>query len=84
MGRIEELLSKANKEIENNEKIIFENEIKKEVKTAASKYNEYIKEVEDWAVKTAYELSNGEEVIAMKTSTLAELFKTIYISASTK
>ena len=37
-------------------------------------------QIEEWAIETAFKLSQGSPAISLRTLTLAELFKTIYIA----
>jgi len=91
-NNIDNLLNKAEKLIEVNEKLIKDSEKRKIAQTKKEtiqeqisqltdeQYNQLIDYIEKWGYETAFKLSGGLPAITIKTTTLAELFKTIYIA----
>lgn len=90
--KIEDLISKINSLVDENEKLVEDSEKRKiaqtkkeEIQEQASQltdeqYEQLLKHIENWGYETAFKLSGGSPNITMKTTTLAELFKSIYIA----
>jgi len=88
-NNIDNLLNKVEKLIEVNEKLIKDNEKRKEVQKTVQEqaealtdeqYKQLLKHIENWGYETAFKLSGGFPTITIKTTVLAELFKSIYIA----
>ena len=91
-NKIDKLLEKADNLLKENEKLIEDSEKRKasqnkkeeiheEISQLSNEqYEQLLKHIENWSYETAFKLSGGSPNITMKTTTLAELFKSIYIA----
>lgn len=92
--KIEDLINKINSLVDENEKLVEDSEkrkasqnkkeeIQEEISQLSSEqYEQLLKHIENWGYETAFKLSGGSPTITMKTTTLAELFKSIYIAGT--
>ena len=90
--KIEDLINKINSLVDENEKLVENSEKRKASQTKKEEiqeqtsqltdeqYEQLLKHIENWSYETAFKLSGGSPNITMKTTTLAELFKSIYIA----
>ena len=90
--KIDKLLKKADNLLKENEKLIDDSEkrkasqnkkeeIQEEISQLSNEqYEQLLKHIENWSYEIAFKLSGGSPNITMKTTTLAELFKSIYIA----
>lgn len=89
-SEIDSLMNKADEILRKNEELIKQTEsFKAEKKKMEQPMNGMLPvetkqinegDIMDWALETAFKLSGGLSTIQMRTLTLAELFKTIYLA----
>ena len=90
--KIDKLLEKADNLLKENEKLVEGSEKRKasqnkkeemheEISQLSNEqYEQLLKHIQNWSYEAAFKLSGGLPDITMKTTTLAELFKSIYIA----